>query len=702
MLKFLLKIPVRRRRDARLEDVSLWLAMLGLIVLQSLWNPVLAARAIPESGSGALFLLAAGEIDYEAAPMLETAFDVEVGGLLAQTRLVQRFQNVSDRWVDAVYVFPLPEDAAVHELELVAGERRIRGEIQPRGQARTRFEQARAAGQRSALVEQQRPNLFTTRVANLAPGETLAVTLTYQQTLSYRDGTFELRIPLTLTPRYIPGVVAPEAMSAPEGDRLWQGGWARPTPSVPDADQVTPPMVWPLSVAEGSHRAHVQVQVNAGLPLVSVQSPTHALEVTGTLPAGMAQIDLAEGPVLMDRDLVLQWGPAREAAPQAALFRERWADEDYLMLMVLPGLPAAEQVLPRELILVVDTSGSMAGESLRQAKSALHKALDSLSPQDRFNLIEFNSTTSAWHAMPQPVTAAQLVQARRWIANLEANGGTEMAPALAAALRTPRTAGYVRQVVFLTDGSVGNEAALVEQIDTQLGEARLFTVGMGSAPNRHFLRESAARGRGTFAQIDTQAQVVPVMTRLFERLQAPLLSGVQILDAGLDVYPRRAGDLYAGEPLLLAVRAADAPALLALAGQVRDGTSRTPWLAHLRLAEAAPAPGIHRFWARSALQTLENAQGLGQGDEALQAQGLALAMKHGLVSAWTSLVAVEEAPVGPLDTPVAAQAVASVMPAGSTQGFPATATPAGLWRWAGCVLLGLAAWLYGRQRRGVA
>ncbi len=687
--------PARARRSRALaEGISLWLAILLLLSAQSL---VAEANAM-ESGQGTTaelhFAGASGP-----ATLLATDYEVTVSGLIADTRLRQRFENTSQDWQEAVYTFPLPAQASVYSFTLTAGERVVEGRIQPRETARQQYQQARDEGRQAARMDQQRPNLFTTRLANIPPGQAVSVAIRYQQAVSYQSGQFELRLPTTLTPRYMPG----PPLVREQQDQQWHGGWARPTTAVPDADAISPPTVQQADVAEGSHQATVSLSLHAGLPIASVTSPSHAL--VSTWDGDKISVTPQDGVIAMDRDLVVRWSPVRGEAPSAAVFHEHWQGEDYLLALLVPGQAGAAS-LPRELVFVIDTSGSMAGASIEQARSALLAGLDTLSPQDRFNVIRFSQSTRQLFNTPVAASAANLDRARRYVRQLQADGGTEMAPALTAALasgeaeapESPR----VRQVVFITDGAVGNEAALFSQIQRQLADSRLFTVAIGSAPNMHFMREAARFGRGAFTAVGHQGDLARPLAELFGKMQAPVLTQLagDWADAGAaEAYPARPGDLFAGEPLVQVVRGRAAKGSVRLSGEMAGGE---PWQATLTLAEAAPGVGLHRYWAREKIDSLLDQQVTGGADESTQHQVTGLAMKHQLVTRYTSFVALDTTPVRGRDETLAASAVPTLLPSGSTAGmlrYPQTATAAPLLMLAGLpgLLTGLV-WLWRRRR----
>ncbi|MDI9244009.1 marine proteobacterial sortase target protein [Marinobacter sp. CHS3-4] len=682
----------RRRVRRIMEGVSLWLAMLLLLFVQ----PIFAEANEREQGVGQLRFVDNQGRATESATLINTDYQVDVTGLIADVHLKQTFRNPSQNWREAVFVFPLSEGASVYGLTMTAGERRIVGEIREKAVAKKEYAKAKSEGRKAARVEQQRPNLFTTHLANIPPGEAIVVELDYQQAVRYQSGLFELRLPTTMTPRYMPG--KPLNQNPFAGPRQWQGGWATPTGEVPDADKISPFTVRRSDLQPDSHNATVVMNINAGLPVSRVSSPSHKLNSTWN--GHSVEVTPEQTTIPMDRDMVVRWAPARGMAPSAAVFQEQWQGEDYLMAMMIPGLES-EQRIARELVFVIDTSGSMAGESIRQARQSLMRGLGTLGPDDTFNVIQFNSQTASLFMGSVPANGNNLARAHRYVRNLTADGGTEMAPALDAALQDHRVetvAGNqrLRQVVFITDGSVGNEAALFRQIRQQLGDTRLFTVGIGSAPNMHFMREAARYGRGTYTAISSTSDVKRPLDELFGKMESPVLTDIQVdwpqSGANQNAQPRRIGDLFLGEPMVQVVRGHQPNGRLTMSGRLPDGSQ---WTETLNLENAALGSGLHRVWAREQIDGLLAARTLGQskGEESettVQAQVTALGLEHQLITPYTSFLAVDKTPARPAESALTSDSVPTLLPAGSSAGmlrYPQTATWAPLMQALG--LLGL-------------
>src|SRR5213593_1653903 len=536
---------MRRRRS---------LIVLGLIFAFALAASAARAEAASDARGrtdrvteGALFWRSAEQETLVPAPTLKTDVSIVVTGIVARATVRQEFTNPSHAWAEGIYVFPLPEDAAVDHLRMKVGDRLIEGVIQERAAAKAQYEQAKHEGRRASLVEQERPNVFTTSVANIAPGAAIGIEIEYQQTVRYDAGQFSLRFPMVVGPRYIPGV----PVSGPSTGT----GWAPDTDQVPDASRLTPPIVHP---SRGPlNPVSLTVELDPGAPLARLAASYHAIQTT-PLADGRYRVELAQGPVPADRDFELVWQPNVEATPIATLFTERKGAETFAVLMVTPPVSTALDGLrlPREAIFVIDNSGSMRGASIDQAKAALKMALDRLRPDDTFNVIRFNHTTDAVFPEAQPATAQNLAAAIRYVGRLYADGGTEMLPALQQALDGREHPGRLRQVIFLTDGAVGNETQLFAAIHERLGDSRLFTIGIGSAPNSHFMREAARLGRGTFTYIGSVTEVKDKMVALFGKLESPALTDVRLeLPGGAELVPERIPDVYLGEPITVALRA---------------------------------------------------------------------------------------------------------------------------------------------------
>jgi len=592
--------------------------------------------------SGALLFNTKEPGKYVPAPLLATDVKIDVSGPIARARVTQRFINPGDSWVEGKYIFPLPEESAVDTLKMVIGERVIEGRIKEKQEARQIYEEAKAAGKKASLVEQQRPNVFTNSVANIGPGETIVVQIEYQQT-AHRDGdTFSLRFPMVVAPRYTPKEADPRFVDFTPGE----SGWGEVLPPEPKDTLEQPPVLHPE--AGKVNPVSLKVSLDAGFPLGEVKSPHHDVTI-GRGGKNAATIALKKELVPADKDFELTWKPAAAKAPTAALFRERVGNEDYLLIMLTPPSGDVQpEAKPREAVFVIDNSGSMSGPSMDQAKESLLWALDRLKPGDTFNVIRFDDTLTVLFPDAVPAHGENLAVAKKFVKSLEANGGTEMLPALRAALtdRHSHDTDRVRQVVFLTDGAITNERELFSEITTNLGRSRLFTVGIGSAPNSYFMTRASEAGRGTFTHIGNEQQVVERMSELFEKLGSPVMTNITATwPDGLttESWPNPVPDLYKGEPVVLSARMPQAKGTLILRGDVAG----EPWEVRMAVGKGEARAGIGKLWARRKIEQLEADARIAGNWEKNDSSILKVALEHHLVSRMTSLVAVDVTPSRP-------------------------------------------------------
>ncbi|GLH81530.1 marine proteobacterial sortase target protein [Bradyrhizobium sp. SSBR45G] len=611
-----------------------------------------------DARSGAL--LFKSDSGYAEAPRLGIDVDVVVSGPTARARVTQLFKNTSAQWLEAVYVYPLPPDSAVDTLKMIVGDRVVVGDIKPRQQAKVIYEQAKREGKTAALTEQERPNIFTNSLANIGPGETVLVQIEYQQQVSQEAGAFSLRVPLVVAPRYNPKPIVQSVDLRPDSN-----GWgAASNDPVPDRDRISSEVLDPAK-SDPVNPTKITVRLQAGFIIGEVKSHHH--QVTVDSPDTKTRIvTLAEGVVPADRDFELTWKPAAAAMPSVGLFHEQVGDADYLLAFVTPPTVAAtaQRPQPRDVIFVIDNSGSMGGTSIRQAKASLLYALGRLQPGDRFNVIRFDDTMTVLFPGSVPADAEHVGSATSFVSALDARGGTEMVPAMRAALTDDGSdSERVRQVVFLTDGAIGNEQQLFETITAMRGRSRIFMVGIGSAPNTYLMSRAAELGRGAFTHIGSVEQVEERMRDLFAKLENPVVTGLSATfsEASADLTPAVLPDVYRNEPLVLAAKIDRLAGSLQLKGRIGD----QPWTITLPLAGAAEGKGLSKLWARRKIGDAEVARTMRQmTPEEADGAILKLAMEHQLVTRLTSLVAVDKTPRRPDGEPLKLAELPINLPAG--------------------------------------
>ena len=608
------------------------LAVFAFAPLGAAVEPPPAAAPPPDPGTGAMYAKSAAGL--VPLPTLSIDAEVRVTGILVQGTLRQTFTNDSDRVIEALYVFPLGERAAVDSFELRVGDRIIRSRVRERAEARATYEAAKASGRKAGLVEFARRGLFRTSISGINPGESVAVALNWFDEAAWSEGEFSFALPLTWTPRFTPDLPPPDPRASESPGCL-----------VPAAASKAPAF-------------SVRVSLSPGFEAASIVSPSHRITVTGASGAG----DVASGGVSYtiatapgaspDRDFRLTWRPLRNGRPTGTVFVEPRDDGLYALALILPGDPGAaspntdDPGLPTRTLFIVDVSGSMEGPSLAQAKEALIAALGRLGPADLFNILKFSSGSAPWRDTFQSATPTRLQEATAWVRGLGVEGGTEILEALrhAGTLIESAPSRMVTRAILITDGAVEADDAAIAAATRGLGETRLHAVGIGPAPNRPLMRALARHGRGATEFIGSIDEVGARLGGFLDRIRRPVLADLSITWDGLpplDTRPERIPDLHSGEPLLVSLRLD--PSARGVHGTLRGVTAGGAFETPFAIAPDAPqGAGIAARWARARIADLLDGLASGGGEEAVRAAVLPIAFEHALVTPYTSLVAVEE------------------------------------------------------------
>ncbi|MDC0719834.1 VIT domain-containing protein [Nannocystis bainbridge] len=573
--------------------------------------------AEPDQGQ---LMVAAGD-RWLGLPLQAIRYDTVVVGTLAETTVTQTFVNPRSERLEAIYSFPLPDDAAIDDYWIRIGSRSIHGLLKRYAEAQRTFDQARKAGRTAALLTQERPNLFTQAVTNIGPGETIEVEIHLVQPLRQRAGRYSLALPTVVGPRYSPpGAVA-------------------------DASRITPPVL-PAGV-DSCVPVEIAVDIDTTLPVADVASKLHAVAVTQR-PQGVS-VALARGPARADRDFELSW---RLAGPQprAELMAQKTGDnEGYFALTLQPpqGFDAGSS-RPRELVFVVDVSGSMRGAPLDTAKAAIERALAGMRKDDTFNLITFASSALSFEPASVANTEDNRQRALDFLANARNVGGsTEMLTGVAAALDAPKDPERLRMVLFMTDGYIGNEVDIFTALEAARRDARVFALGVGSSVNRFLVDGLGRVGHGSATVVGPGEAPAAVVDEFYESIDRPVLTDISIDWGGLavaDVAPAQLPDLFAGQPLVLHGRYTGALAgNVKIRGKLGGADIELP----VRLADARvhEHDGLASMWARKRIDDLSNypfnqvpGPLFGPRWEAV----VSLAVKHRILTDYTAFVAVDE------------------------------------------------------------
>ena len=567
--------------------------------------------------SGSLAALDATGKAKGLCPLKHTDVKAEISGFISRVVVTQQFQNPFKEKIEAVYTFPLPQNAAIDDMTMIVGERTVRGKILPREEARIVYEAAKSSGKAAALLDQQRPNIFTQQVANILPGEQVKITISYVETLSYVNGAYEFVFPMVVGPRYIPRTVS-------------------------DGVRITP-----KTGTRSGHDISLDVTLDAGLIIDNLSSKTHLVDIQRP-DIRSARLRLKENSTIPNKDFILRYDVATQAIQDAVLTHRSERGGFFTMILQPPERIAVADVTPKELVFVLDTSGSMHGFPIEKAKETMRLALDSLNPSDTFNLITFAGDTSILFPEPVPATGENLRKAQAFLSSHNGAGGTEMMKAIEAALKPSDDQSHVRVVCFMTDGYVGNEMEIIAEVQRH-PNARVFAFGIGSAVNRFLLDKIAEAGRGDVEYVGLNDDGSAAARRFHERVRSPLLTDISIDWNGLavaDVYPQRMPDLFSARPVVVTGRyTGPGRATIRLKGKMagNDFVREIP----VELPETMASHDVLApLWARARVDDLMN-----QDFEAMQSGNVRpnvkdtitqLGIEYRLMTQFTSFVAVEE------------------------------------------------------------
>ncbi len=576
-------------------------------------------------GSGTLMTEVEGQ--QVPLPLKHTDVRASVAGYIGSVEAVQQFHNPYSSKIEAVYVFPLPHNAAVNEFLMTIGERQIRGIIRERKEAEEIYQAAKRQGYVASLLTEERPNIFTQSVANIEPGKEIEVTIKYFHTLDYVDGWYEFVFPMVVGPRF-----------NPPGMTNGIGAAARGSPG--SSGQKTE-IQYLKPTERNGHDISLKVEIDAGVSIEEFTCRTHDTSHSSLSPE---QLTVALNPHdnIPNRDFVLRYRVAGDKI-KTDLLTQRDERGGYFTLMLYP--PAELKQLtrqPLELVFVLDCSGSMSGLPLQQAKAAIERALQLLRPGDSFQLINFSLSASQLGNRPLEATPENIQRGLQYLRSLNAEGGTMMIEGIKAALDFPHDPERLRFVCFLTDGFIGNEAEILGEVHKRLGASRIFSFGVGSSVNRYLLDHMAKVGRGTVAYLGSRDEGAKVMDAFFTRISYPGLTDIALDWGGLqvsEVFPRFTPDLFVGRPVIVTGRfQGEATAPIRVTGKVAG--QRLDFSVPVDQETTAAHKALPSVWARMKIADLSDESTYAPNPE-LPDQIKQVALDYGLMSAFTAFVAVD-------------------------------------------------------------
>jgi Ca-activated chloride channel family protein len=593
-----------------------------MVALETPLNPTIA-----EDRSRGLGCLMVTKNDRRARlPLAGVHISARVADRVAHVTLEQKFTNPFTEALEATYIFPMSGGAAVSAFELHVGKRVIKGIVKERGEARATYQKAIRDGKRAALLEQDRDDVFTVQVGNLPPGEEVRVLIVTSEKLPFfDDGTTELRLPLVVAPRYIPGTPVDRN---PVGDGVeWD------TDQVPDASRISPPRLAPGFDPKVALRIEVELADDGSLSDLACSQ--HAIKMAG------GKIALTKQDELLDRDFILRWKLSGEKVRTTLLTTKDGA----AMLSILPPKRDGFLGLARDVVFVLDRSGSMGGVKMTSAARACSLLLSTLGPRDRFAIAAFDDRAE-WMTDGKFTSAdeAGLSAGEKFLRTIDARGGTELDPAMKETLalidKRKDAEGRVPVVVILTDGQVGNESAVFSRLQKDGGYTRVFTVGIDTAVNAAFLKRVASLGGGTCTCVVPGEALEDALLGIGREIGAPLVVDVKI-DGAEDLAPARVPDLFAGRAATVFFRIGKGKSVT-VTGKYADGKIFKETVK----AHSIELPAIHHLWARARVSDLEDRFRLETGaQDKIRKEIIALAVEHTLLTRFTSFVVVDESEI---------------------------------------------------------
>lgn len=587
---------------------------------------------------------------FSQAPGIATDIFTDINGITARTHVVQYFLNDTDSWQEGVYTYPLPDSASVDKLVMIIGDRRVLGFVAQKDKAKKIYEEAKKQGKATGLVEQHRPNLFRNSVANIPPRSLVAIELAYQHDVKIDNRQFTMRLPMAVTPRF----------DNFEPENLMQ------FPS----NEVSHTQISELQerlelfdFQSGNNPVRIQIKMNSGFAAENIKCASHAIKVDHLDEANF-KIQTVKNILPGEQDLILNWNAPDSDDVLSFVHVEEIDDEVFTNLVVLPpnekfARDNENKEPKRNVTLILDTSGSMQGPSIKQAKSAIRQALYDLNEEDKFNVIQFNSYAEKLFMSSEMANGKNVQKALRWVDLLQATGGTQMIPALDLAFEEQRDQEYLNQIVFITDGAIGYESKLGNYIADRVGNARFFAVGIGSAPNTHLMQTIAERGRGSATFIQDVKRTKQKMIDLFAKMKKPALTNLELvgLSEGADVVPSVFPDLLYGQAFSATIRTPSVLNDLKLkANEFGD-----VWEQKIEMHKTLGATGVGKIYASRKIRDLKVRHG---SDLENISQMTKLALDHQIVSEYTSLVAVDEKQIRPENATISSKRYHPNLPKG--------------------------------------
>jgi len=564
----------------------------------------------------------------QAFTLTNTDVKGKISGNISRVEVTQTFQNPYDKPLEAIYVFPLPDQAAVDDMEIKIGDRTIKGDIKKREEAKVIYERARQEGRTAGLLEQERDNIFTQSLANIKPGEQIKVTIRYTESLKFEQGDYEFVFPMVVGPRYIPG-----AAIDGKGNTI----------QVPDASRINPPVVKPET--RSGNDITVSLQIDAGVPIRNLYSTSHRIDVQNN--GETVQLKLAAGDNIPNKDLIVRYKVSGDRTEPTILTTNTDQGSHFATYLIPAIAYRSDQIVPKDVVFLMDTSGSQSGDPILKSRELMRRFINGLNPDDTFTIIDFSSTTRQLSSYPLQNNVTNRQKAMSYIDQVDANGGTELMNGINAVTNFPSASdGRIRSVVLITDGYIGNDNEVIAAVQKNLKPGnRLYSFGVGSSVNRYLLERVAEMGRGTSRVVRQDEPTEAVAEKFFRQINNPVLTNIQVKWEGdgeaPEIYPSNAPDLFAEQPLVLFGKKGDrANGKLKITG-IAAGGERYEQTLDVNFEKGNSNLGIAQLWGRARLKDLMN-QMFGGETKSLVDAVTQTALNYRLLSQYTAFVAVSD------------------------------------------------------------
>ena len=603
-----------------------------VILNDSKEKPQLTGHRIHEIKAGTLVKKIKGTDRYEVIPRLETNVSIDIQGMVASTIMDQVFVNTSDKPIEAEYVFPLNNNCAIYDMFFIIDDRIISSKIEEKKEATKQYQEAKKDGKKASILTQERPNIFSQAIANIMPDDSIRIRIKYVEPIAYEDGEFEFRLPLAITPRF------GEESSAVNISK----GVKRVSSIVSDKSKINP--VYMNQAVNNGRGVAIDITLDAGIEIINATA-SHPISKTIINKSKMS-ISLKNERIIADQDFIFKYKIEKKDEPQIATFISEMDGEDYYMIQAIPPKPKKNKNrIPKEMTFVIDVSSSMLGNNMMYAKSALLESLNALGEDDYFNIIQFNNGFDYYRASPITATKDNIEDGKNYVSNLYANGGTHALPALEWAMNEPKQENTMKMIVFITDGAVGYEDAVFQSINHYLGNSRIFSIAIGSAPNSFLLEKIAQLSRGTHTYIKNNNDIMSQMSNLLNKINNPILSDIKItLDKDADYYPNPIKDLYHNEPLIVFGKSDKINNKIKIEAQTARGKyKKTIKIKKRKIKEHKSIPVL---WGRKKIDFLMNQYRLNGATSSktkddLKKEIVSISKKYNVLSKFTSFIAIE-------------------------------------------------------------